>query len=169
MTSETQLEAWAQRHIGPSFLGCFAADQLPTAAQLNRYADCSFIVNYGDAHGNVIHGTTHLGLHWCCILKRTDVDGRKIGIWADPMGNSPDADDKPIGIRPTHFRQFLNRYFDRVIVNKVQCQAYGSDCCGQWSLWFAKYGIPLTNPEAFSWLTKSVRENDRYIVSRVKV
>lgn len=169
MSTQSQLEVWAERNIGPTFLGCFPADQPPTAAQLNMYDNCSWIFNYGNAHGNKIHHVTHLGLHWCGCQKRTDSNGKTVGIWGDSMGNSPDDDDEPLGIRPTHFRQFFNRHFHHTIVNDRQCQAYGSDCCGQWSLWFCKYGIPATNPEAFAWLTDSLRRNDRIITAKVKL
>ena len=83
MSTTTQLEAWAAKHV-PRFLGVFAADTLPDPSVVAHAAPTSLVVNY-DPHELP-------GSHWvACRISR------RVAEWFDSFGLAPDADDLILG------------------------------------------------------------------------
>lgn len=160
-TSNLQILAWCKKNIGPTFLGVYEENTLPS--HLPHNAD--LVVSYGKHKV----GSTDV-LHWCAIKKRG-----KYGLWLDPMGRPPGADAADLGIRSTVFRSYMRRQcplgvdWNRIRLEQWGGTGPGSATCGQWSCAMLKWGAPQTNPQNWRWLTPSLRKNNATIREMVKL
>jgi hypothetical protein len=128
MLTTTQLENWALKNIGTSFIGVFAADTLPV--MVNR-VPASLIVNY-DPHNLP-------GSHW--VSCRISKDGV---IWYDSFGLAPDANDIILGHR-TYFHDWLSTVcrllqLENYWYNTADLQSLKSRTCGHYALHFCSVG-----------------------------
>ena len=168
-TTSKELEGYAQRHIGRSFLGVFAADMLPR----NTPSICSLIVNLDPISGVLLHNRgggskVRHGSHWVAIKLR----GAGLpALFGDSYGHPPSssAEGKILHVHD-HFKKWLNRHAPAgYVYNHLRIQAWGSNVCGLYSLYFCRYGIPSTQPAAFAWVTDDRKRNDTIIRGKIKL
>ena len=136
----------------PSFLGVFAADELPDRVP----PGASFIVNY-DEHD--MDGT-----HWCAA--RFPQNGP--AEWFDSYGLPPDREDIILR-RRTSFRQYLARHGGNwgFTWNKFDFQALRANTCGEWAALFVHIGglpdDPSVRKKWVPFMRPNVHERDRLV------
>ena len=154
MSTTTQLEAWAAKHI-PHFLGVFSAYSLPDPEIAANTAPTALIVNYDPGPP---------GSHWvACRVDRHAVE------WFDSFGLAPDADDLILG-HQTQFREYLEEVcrllgVDAYSFNTADLQSLPARTCGHYALYFALHG-PKKGWESFG---PHREANDRRIQQLVKL
>lgn len=116
------------RYTRKSFIGVYAADELPTVPIKKQKA----IIIANTATSN------HPGLHWICfVFSRNKIE------FFDSSGQSYNQNK--------YFKQFvkINKNNKRIIVNKKVYQSKFSDLCGQYCLLYALFRSKFSSQHYF--------------------
>lgn len=161
-TTNVQIDKWCKRHLDPqTYLGVFEANTLPKKLPTKP---CQLVVSYGKRS----HGSSDV-LHWCALSK----DKNGFGMWLDPMGEPPDFDAQPLGIKAPGFYEYMRRNcpagfgYNHQRLEEFAGAGIGGTTCGQWSCYMLLRGAPAQNPAAYHWLTTSLRRNNQIILDKV--
>lgn len=165
MSTTDELDRWGRAHI-PHFAGVYSSSTLPRHLPTHAALVCNYDPISGvDIHkgGRVVHRD---GSHWVAIRKTA-----RRCLYADSYGIRPDGADRVLQEpHRTHFKSFLSRHCpDGWEYQRHQYQGYGTDCCGQFSLAFLRWGTPEENPGWWRWLSRDRGRNCALLDQKVRV
>lgn len=161
-----EIQKWGKLNV-KHWGGVFSSDTIPPGNTLPP--DWSSVINYDPEHGVNIDGHDRDGSHWVGLSRNSrNGQGSATCAFFDSYANKPDGDDAPLSIKRKRFTPWLIKWCPGGFqYNHVRIQAYNTDQCGEFSLWFAKHGLP---PGAgWNWVSKDLKQNSASILSRVKL
>ena len=154
MSTGDQISSLAKQHQVRGWLGVYSSDELPSAVPPKKR--WCLVTN--------VEGHKEPGDHWLAICGN---GGRS--FFFNSYGIPPDQSAGILGDAHTHFRRWLSQHSPKGwSYSKTALQGFGSDVCGEYSVYACKHGIPEQNHEAWHWASSSRKNNDASIARLVK-
>ena len=160
-TTGDQLDKWCVQNGVRGWKGVYTSDQLPT---LWRPKDWCAVLNHSPSTSPTG------GTHWLGVRINGSTATFFDSYALPPTNNFEDAlMGAPTDAKP-HFQDWLDRCgVTSVQSNHRRLQQLTSAVCGQYSVWYCKWGLPANDPPHWSWVTNDFKQNDRIIKSLVKL
>ena len=154
MSTGDQTSSWARKNSVRGFLGVFPSDELPE--HVPKKKRWCLVTN--------VEGHSSPGDHWLAVIG----EGGQ-SFFFNMHGIPPDQSAGILGDEHAHFRRWLSQHSPNgSSCSETALQGFGSDVCGERSVYACKYGMPAINPEAWHWATSSRKKNDAVIARLVK-